>query len=342
MSHRSITLFVPDLLGLVKELKYLPERDIPALKNLQCFLSRAEKKPVNIHNWHAGLASLFQLEKLPAAALSNKLMTGSIDQDVFYLCADPVYIQPDLNSAVLLAHEELDFSLDDAYELAAAINTHFVDESWSLEVLTPHRWVLKLMLQPAITTTPLAQLREQMIGDKLPQGQDSRYWQRIQNEIQMLLFAHPLNEKREAQGKPPVNSLWLWGEGELTEKATADWQNIAGTGELLDALASWSGCSEQTISITDELVIKEPDGDTLLATDEFVLAIQRRDIYAWIEALEQFEHNWVKVLVTLLAEGKLDIINLLTGNGVQFSLSRKMFKRWWRRTKPFTEIFNDG
>jgi len=335
---RSITLFVPDLLGLVRELKHLPEGDIPKLKNLQRFLSRANKKSVNIHAWHAGLASLFQFEKLPAAALSNKLVTGSIEQDVFYLCADPVYIQPDLNSAVLLAHEELDLSLDDAAELAAAINTHFLDESWSLEVLTPHRWVLRLMQQPAITTTPPAQLRQQTIGDKLPQGRDSRYWQRIQNEIQMLLFAHPLNEKREVQGKAPINSLWLWGEGELMEKETTDWQNIVGTGELLDALASWSGCDRRAISISDKLVVDGAVGKILLASDEFVSAVQRHDLYAWIKALEQFENNWISVLLKLLATGELDSIVLFSGNGMQFSLNRKMFKRWWRRTKPITEI----
>jgi len=342
MSHRSITLFVPDLPGLVRELKHLPESDVPRLKNLQRFLSRAEKKPVNIPDWHEGLASLFQLEKLPAAALSHKLITGSIEQDVFYLCADPVYIQPDLTSAVLLAHEELDLSLDDARELAAAINTHFVDESWSLDVLTPHRWVLKLPQQPAIKTTPLAQLRQQTIAGKLSQGQDSHYWQCIQNEIQMLLFAHPLNQKREAQGQLPVNSLWLWGEGELTEKATAEWQNIAGTGELLDALANWCNCSEQTISIRDEIVMKELSRDTLLATDEFVLVVQHHDLHGWIRALEQFENNWISVLLKLLATREIDSIVLFAGKGMQFTLNRKMLNRWWWRTKPITEIFIDG
>ncbi len=342
MSHRSVTFFVPDLLGLVRELKHLPEGDIPELKNLQRFLSRAEKKPVNIHDWHAGLAWLFQLEKLPAAALSHKLVTGSIEQDVFYICADPVYIQPDLTSAVLLAHEELDLSQDDARELAVTINTHFLEESWSLEVLTPHRWVLKLPQQAAITTTPVAQLVQQPIGDKLPQGRDSHYWQRIQNEIQMLLFAHPLNQKREAQGQPPVSSLWLWGEGNLTEKATADWQSITGTGELLDALANWSGCDRRAMSINDRLVIDGPVNRILLASDEFVPAIQHHDLYAWIRALEQFENNWISVLLELLATGELDSIVLLAGKDMQFSLDRKMFRRWWRRTKPITEVFIDG
>lgn len=338
MPLKSVTLFVPELLALVKEFKHLPEGDLPGLKNLQRFLSRAEKKSADINDWHTGLASLFQFEKLPAAELRYRQFAQTREQNVFCLCADPVYIQPDLNSAVLLAHEELDLSLDNASELAAAINAHFSDEPWSLEVLSPHHWLMKLEQAPALDTTPLAQIRGQAISHALPQGQDHRYWQRIQNEIQMLLFAHPLNQQREAQEKLPVNSLWLWGEGRLPEKTMVDWQSIVGRGALLDALASWSACHRQEISIKDKLTIDESCGNMLLASDEFVLPSQGHDLFAWLQVLEQFEKNWISVLLTLLAAGELDSIVLLAGNATQFSLSRKMLNRWWRRTKPMKEV----
>ncbi len=333
-----ITLFVPELLGLTEAFKHLPERDIPVLKNLQRFLSRAEKKSVDIHDWHSGLASLFQLEKLPAAALSHKLIKGTGEKDLFYLCADPVYIQPDLNSVVLLAHEELELSLDDAGKLAAAINAHFVDENWSLEVLSPHRWLMKLERFPALETTPLAQIQQQSISHDLPQGDDSGYWQRIQNEIQMLLFAHPLNQRREAQGKPPVNSLWFWGEGVLPEKASVHWQSIMGQGALLDALANWSSAERQVISFREKLVIDGINGKILLASDEFIVAVRGHDFHAWSKALEQFDNNWIGLLLNLLVTGELDSVTLLAGKGMQFSLNRKMLRGWWWRTKSITEI----
>ena len=338
MPDKSVTLFVPGLRELSENLKHLPERDIPTLKNLQRFLSRAEKKSVAIHDWHRGLASLFQLEKLPAAELSYRQLVGTIEKNVFYLCADPVYIQPDLNSAVLLAHEELDLSLDDARELAAAINTHFADENWSLEVLTPHRWLMKLRQAPRLVSSPLARVMGKAVGKDLPQGENSLYWQRIQNEIQMLLFAHPLNEKREAQGKLPVNSLWLWGEGGLPEKSSVAWQAIAGKGALLEALASWCDCGWETISINDELAMNQ-SGQTLLASDEFVLAVQCHDLDVWRKALEQFENNWMVVLLKLLRAGELDAIDLFVGDGMQFTLNRKMLKRWWWPMKPFNHFF---
>ena len=333
----NITLFIPGLLGLTEVLKHLPERDIPALKNLSRFLCRAEKKSVNIYGWHAGLASLFQFEKLPAAELRYRHFADADEKAFFYLCADPVHIQPDLNSAVLLAHEELNFSLDDARELATTINEHFIEENWTLEVITPHHWIIKLGQAPLLTTTPLVALVGQPIGSNLAQGKDSAYWQRIENEIQMLLFAHPLNQQREAQGNLLVNSLWLWGEGSLPQTVTAGWDAISGQGELLEALKGWCGCDGKMISINDKLVFNST-GQTLLASDEFISPVKNQDFYAWIDSLKAFEHNWLDPLMKTLAAGKLDSVDLLAGNGMQFSLNRKMLKRWWRRTKPFQEF----
>jgi hypothetical protein len=47
----------------------------------------------------------------------------------------------------------------------------------------------------------------------LPADPAARLFRRLQNEVQMLLYEHPLNERREAQGLLPVNSFWLSGCG---------------------------------------------------------------------------------------------------------------------------------
>ncbi|VAX10760.1 Regulatory protein, RpfE type [hydrothermal vent metagenome] len=331
MSHKSISLFVPGLLELAEAFKHLPAADTPALKNLQRFLSRAEKKPVDIHDWHDGLASLFSFKKLPAAELRYQQYAGVSDKSFFCLCADPVFIQPDLNSAILLAHEELALSLEEAKQLVTAINEHFADEHWTLQVLQPHCWVMKSVQPFLVKTTALLKLIGQPVGNSLVQGEDRSYWQRIQNEIQMLLFAHPLNKQREQQGRPPVNSLWLWGEGALTESST-DWQCILGQGDLLDALIDNFHCVGIKTSLYEQLNI-DATVHTLVASNEFESITQAQDIYAWVEALKQFENNWMPVVFDLLNTRKIDEINLLVGDGLQFKLNRKMSHRWWRKMK---------
>ncbi len=40
---------------------------------------------------------------------------------------------------------------------------------------------------------------------------------RLQNEMQMLLYTHPVNEARQQQGQAPVNSFWVTGTGVLDQ-----------------------------------------------------------------------------------------------------------------------------
>lgn len=49
----------------------------------------------------------------------------------------------------------------------------------------------------------------------------TRWVRRLQNEVQMLLHQHPVNEAREARGALPVNSFWLSGCGRA-QAAVAD------------------------------------------------------------------------------------------------------------------------
>lgn len=57
--------------------------------------------------------------------------------------------------------------------------------------------------------------------DSEEQTQRLRWVRRLQNEVQMLLHSHPVNEAREARGALPVNSFWLSGCGR-SQRAVAE------------------------------------------------------------------------------------------------------------------------
>ncbi len=52
----------------------------------------------------------------------------------------------------------------------------------------------------------------------------TRLLRRLQSEVQLLLYPHPLNEEREARGAPTVNSFWLsgCGRGQAADAAVVD------------------------------------------------------------------------------------------------------------------------
>jgi len=47
----------------------------------------------------------------------------------------------------------------------------------------------------------------------LPFGQDEVWWHKFINELQMFLFDHSANKKREEKDKYPINSIWFSGGG---------------------------------------------------------------------------------------------------------------------------------
>ncbi|HOE18001.1 MAG TPA: cofactor-independent phosphoglycerate mutase [Syntrophorhabdaceae bacterium] len=62
-------------------------------------------------------------------------------------------------------------------------------------------------------TTPPHDITEKEIGGYLPGGEGAKVLTRLMERSQSFLAHHPLNKRREAEGRHPANSVWLWGQG---------------------------------------------------------------------------------------------------------------------------------
>lgn len=107
-------------------------------------------------------------------------------------------------------------------ELLAAVRPLFEDEGFEIQWGAPSRWYLA---HDDLTNLPTASL-DRAIGRPLdhwlqasphlegtPAQAMLRRIRRLQSEVQMLLYHHPLNQQREAQGALTINSFWLSGCG---------------------------------------------------------------------------------------------------------------------------------
>ena len=72
-----------------------------------------------------------------------------------------------------------------------------------------------------------------------------RLLRRLQNEVQMLLFTHPINEQREDRGVLPVNSFWLSGCGPAqpvdARRSACRWRTGLRAAALTGDWAAWVG-----------------------------------------------------------------------------------------------------
>lgn len=77
---------------------------------------------------------------------------------------------------------------------------------------------------PAFATVPVSvDAAAGGAPDAIPaQGGDAARLHRLLGEIQMILHDHPVNQRRADAGEAVLNSLWLWGGGELP--AATQWR----------------------------------------------------------------------------------------------------------------------
>jgi hypothetical protein len=116
--------------------------------------------------------------------------------------------------------------LDDktSRSLFDAVRELFVSEGYAAVYGHASRWYIS---HESLATLPTASL-DRVIGRNVDRwlGSDpaARRIRRLQSEVQMQLYTHPLNEERQARGLLPVNSFWLSGCGALQAQSKQDVQ----------------------------------------------------------------------------------------------------------------------
>ena len=132
----------------------------------------------------------------------------------------PVHL--DVGSEGISLTDPQALQLDEAAsrELLAIVRELFESEGFALHWVAPLQW---LATHPSFDALPSASI-DRVIGRNLapwlPDQRAARLVRRLQNEVQMVLYTHAVNDRREAAGLPTVNSFWLSGCGRLPAAPT--------------------------------------------------------------------------------------------------------------------------
>ena len=104
-------------------------------------------------------------------------------------------------------------------ELLAVLAPWFVEDGITLHYDQPTRWLAQGAPLEDLATASLERVLHRDLRMWLPDPQRAAQLHRLQSEMQMLLYTHPLNDAREARGLPTVNAFWLHGAGRLPAAA---------------------------------------------------------------------------------------------------------------------------
>lgn len=119
-----------------------------------------------------------------------------------------------------------DLALDAASDgtLLAAMTPYFLEDGITLAPGgRPGRWLATGEVFRGLHSISMDTLMGRHLTRSLLDGAGTpaATLRRLQNEMQMLLYTHPVNETRQQQGLAPVNSFWVSGAGVLEQAVPA-------------------------------------------------------------------------------------------------------------------------
>lgn len=254
-----------------------------------------------------------------------------------WLRADPVHLRLQRDQMLLLPNIEI--SASEAEQMCASLNLHFSGQDMEFFAPHPQRWYVRLDAFPRIHTKPLSQVIGGDVRGALPTGEEAASWHQVFNEIQMLLFAHPLNKARDERGAMPINSVWLWGGGcSVNLSSKKNYEQVSSDEVLVEMFAAAAGIPFAAWS--EQWRDTENSGKQLLVWTELRPALQRGDLAAWRTALQDFETGYAQTLLQALRSGNIARlqIDILGSEGIRrVLLTRRDIWAFWRRAKHVAE-----
>lgn len=329
-------LLIPSLFppaALTRENDPLHGAKAPALQTLLAHGSCSQTPASDMEGWLCETFGVPRQLDYPVAPLSA--MADGIDaKNGYWLRADPIHLAVERDQLILTECSTFALSHAESENLIATLNQHFSADGLHFCAVHPLRWYLRLEQTPDVATQALYQVAGFNIHAHLPRGPEELRWRALINEVQMLLFEHPVNVARENRGEPPINSVWLWGGGTLPTvsgcKFDAVWSNDA----LAHGLAMASNTTHHALTDSaGEWLAQAGPGNHLLVLESLRPAALYGTPHAWRERLEQLERQWFAPLERVLRKGAIELtLHAPTPDGtLDFNVTRCSLWKLWRR-----------
>lgn len=311
---------------------------IEPLPHLETMLSRGERLISEGHCLEEWLCRAFLVRKQedwPVAPLT----LGSKAEDLdYWLRADPVHLQLRRDHLVLLGADMLAISETEAAAIIAALNRHFESDALLFASENPAAWLMRLPEPPHLSTSPLSDVLGRDVDPFLPKGVDAMRWNHVLNEIQMLLHNHPVNEKRELEGRLPINSVWFWGGGISPDVRRSPFASISSENQLARGLCRQTDTPFHPVprDARSWLSTLDEEGEHLVILENLVLPSRYGDGNEWDARLKALETDWFAPLHEALREG-LTLTLSDSEKGMHFELDRLDLWKFWRKNRPLLD-----
>jgi len=201
----------------------LPALQLPHLKKL---LARLAPSPPDAGDAHSltppherALACALGLPvtdgQIPWAALQARQPANLTQQDGAWAFVTLCHWQVNTNHMVVSHLPLPDISAAESDALLAAIRPYFEEDGIALYPDAHGRWLAQGEVFANLASAAPDRVLCRNLDDWMPTCAAAAPLRRLQNEMQMLLYTHPLYDARTARGLVAANSFWISGTGRL-------------------------------------------------------------------------------------------------------------------------------
>jgi hypothetical protein len=241
---------------------------------------------------------------LPWAALQAYALQLPAAVDEGWAWLTPCHWQVNADHVRMAAPTDTRISADESGAVMDTLRAFLAEDGIALHGLQPDgNWLARGRVFRDLPTASLERAAGGAVDHWLPRQLQAQPLRKLQNELQMLLYAHPLNDARAARGLLPVNSFW-----------------VSGTGKLPDGFstAPFEGCV-----LLDDL--REPS--------------LQADTSAWVQAWRALDAGPLKALLEQARRGEPTELTLCGDTAAQtFTLQPQ--GRWSRMSTRISNLFS--
>ncbi len=276
------------------------------------------------------------------------LADGGVPGDTPWACVQPVHVRIATDHLVLIDPSVLELPAGEAATLLEVARPLIEELGVQLQAPDPRRWYLS---SPALAELAgAAPLRasgrniEIWLPHEAKSGERSRLWMKLQNEVQMAWFEHPVNEAREARGQFGANSIWFHGQGTL-RPVQSPFARVLSTAAATRglALAARTAVAPPPAAFTAFGALEGASGAeanpdearaTLVELDALTVPFIQQDWYGWRDALDTLERDWFAPALEALRAGEVrELAFTLCGDtrATTLAVTRGDLRKFWRR-----------
>ena len=127
----------------------------------------------------------------------------------------PCFWHVGVDQIQMLHPDALQLAEADSQTVLEAVRPYFAEDGITLHYASPTRWLAHSPLFNTLATASLDRVVGRNVNAWMPEGAQAAPLRRLQNEMQMLLYTHPVNDRRQAAGQLAVNSFWASSAGAM-------------------------------------------------------------------------------------------------------------------------------